>query len=60
MQINTHAEKLNVTILDDHGNVALEYKVENYTFNADLQALTNAVTTLIKHIAHQAAMAKNL
>lgn len=50
MQIKCTAKEFTLTVLDDHSNVALEYKVENYLFSADLPALVNAVAALVHHV----------
>lgn len=50
MKIDVTAREFTITVKDDHDNVALDYKVENYTFSADLPALVNAAAALMYHI----------
>ena len=53
MQITATVNSFAVTILDDHGNVALNYKVEGYNCSTDPPALVNGFAALVHHIQQQ-------
>lgn len=49
MKFSIQAKELKATILDDNDQVVLNYEVENYKFEADMQGLINAALTLFLH-----------
>ena len=60
MKITATAKDVTVVILDDHGNVAFDYKVSEYNCTMDLPALVNATAALIHHIANHTALIQKL
>lgn len=60
MQINIAIEKAHVTILNERGDVALEYKVESSAFTADIRTLIDAVAALVSQVATHTATIKKL
>lgn len=60
MKITATAKDVTVVILDDHGNVAFDYKVTDYNCTMDLPALVNAAAALVHHIANHASLINKL
>lgn len=50
MKISVQAKEFKLTILDDHGQVALDYSVDNYKLDVDMVNMTNGIMALAIHL----------